>query len=765
MSLESKQYSDSEKKSSDLKSSATPSLLVFRKNQNQFSERSIEMEQDKENQKNLNQRQKIVFNTDTFNPNDFKSPKDIVDSIVFNTNLIKNNIGVLKKNNLAKSAEVGGDVRKINSINRHNMSHLPEQPKPIVNKLNMRDEEDIETENEFYDLMHTNNINLQTNPTKDYNITEDADITKSPKPKYAYEDGNNYYCLISLLIINCLELLPTQMGNDLINNGRMKNKLAQMATLETNSGDIASDKIMIKSNINVNVDSEMENYKVTRHIDKDNERDSKKKNSIFEDRKSPIFHDSKRNKDNNSTNHKILIYDPNNVMTDLNDDSDKYLKKIKKNDDIFSKNKNSSSKLVIKENKQKSKNDNNNKDSKAVDEESVINYEENDEDIIEYPYRICFICDNYRESSQVFYGECCHYFCWKCGKKYYESKIDKNDYNFKCPLFKCQMPIKIQMIMKIISDSHYEKLVKDQNEPVLDGNLLQQPSTNLQKVLNLDKENNQNIQTTTGNNIKTTKDNKDNKESKDKSYRVTTAHLESNENMLELKTETKKRLERELKQADEEKQDKVVMMKNLIKIDNFNNDLIVNYLKNKERYCHNCGEPSLFEIRKHIIKCLNCFQVMCKFCMKSYHSDHFDLASFNYCKVYFRSRLQIVDVTSQSKPKEFVVNMIIILISYFIFYFGFMSQIKNWLEEKIDPYGRYKLKNREVDNNDNNINITTSNIANTNYDYKGNSGFMERFYCIKVFSYYIILIITIMIAVVILLLVCPFFPILIALFK
>jgi len=151
--------------------------------------------------------------------------------------------------------------------------------------------------------------------------------------------------------------------------------------------------------------------------------------------------------------------------------------------------------------------------------------------------------------------------------------------------------------------------------------------------------------------------------------------------------------------------------------------------------------------------------------MKSYHSDHFDLASFNYCKVYFRSRLQIVDVTSQSKPKEFVVNMIIILISYFIFYFGFMSQIKNWLEEKIDPYGRYKLKNREVDNNDNNINITTSNIANTNYDYKGNSGFMERFYCIKVFSYYIILIITIMIAVVILLLVCPFFPILIALFK
>ena len=62
------------------------------------------------------------------------------------------------------------------------------------------------------------------------------------------------------------------------------------------------------------------------------------------------------------------------------------------------------------------------------------------------------------------------------------------------------------------------------------------------------------------------------------------------------------------------------------------------YIRMKTIFCFNCGYPALFGRNcRDYVKCLNCLQLICKYCCKAYDDDHLNIRSGNYCKVYFRT--------------------------------------------------------------------------------------------------------------------------------
>lgn len=61
------------------------------------------------------------------------------------------------------------------------------------------------------------------------------------------------------------------------------------------------------------------------------------------------------------------------------------------------------------------------------------------------------------------------------------------------------------------------------------------------------------------------------------------------------------------------------------------------YNKNKDIYCNRCLKPTLFtKINGYFIKCLNCHQRICKYCLKEFNDHHMDIMNENHCKVYYR---------------------------------------------------------------------------------------------------------------------------------
>ena len=67
------------------------------------------------------------------------------------------------------------------------------------------------------------------------------------------------------------------------------------------------------------------------------------------------------------------------------------------------------------------------------------------------------------------------------------------------------------------------------------------------------------------------------------------------------------------------------------------NENFFKFKKNKIQFCNKCGEPTLFnKTGTKFIKCLNCLQKICKYCIKEYDNTHLDINIKNHCKVYFR---------------------------------------------------------------------------------------------------------------------------------
>ena len=68
------------------------------------------------------------------------------------------------------------------------------------------------------------------------------------------------------------------------------------------------------------------------------------------------------------------------------------------------------------------------------------------------------------------------------------------------------------------------------------------------------------------------------------------------------------------------------------------NENFFKFKKSKIQFCNKCGEPTLFnKTGTKFIKCLNCLQKICKYCIKEYDNTHLDINVKNHCKVYFRN--------------------------------------------------------------------------------------------------------------------------------
>jgi hypothetical protein len=224
-----------------------------------------------------------------------------------------------------------------------------------------------------------------------------------------------------------------------------------------------------------------------------------------------------------------------------------------------------------------------------------------------FPLKICFICDQFYLKDKTFNCENSnHHFCRRCGKGYYEEKIETGDDALKCAVFKCNNKISLATLSSLVSEKHMENFKNKRECPgdirVCDNNYLKMGSM----------------------------------------------ILYSQKHVIDVNT----------------------------------NESFFIYNKAKEQFCVKCYQPSLYgKNGKYVVKCLNCFHSICKFCMKNYSPDHFEITSNGYCKVYFRRRLKKFGTKETKYFKVFGFNILVFIASYFMILLYFYKSISNFSEK------------------------------------------------------------------------------------
>ena len=110
--------------------------------------------------------------------------------------------------------------------------------------------------------------------------------------------------------------------------------------------------------------------------------------------------------------------------------------------------------------------------------------------------------------------------------------------------------------------------------------------------------------------------------------------------------------------------------KNVLDINN--NQLFFINQNNKTLFCPICNKDSLFIFpNSEYYKCLNCFNIICKYCRKKFFSSHMDLNSNNHCKIKFRKNdNKECNIFSYNYINKFLFVILISFISYILLYFG-----------------------------------------------------------------------------------------------
>jgi hypothetical protein len=225
-----------------------------------------------------------------------------------------------------------------------------------------------------------------------------------------------------------------------------------------------------------------------------------------------------------------------------------------------------------------------------------------------FPLKICFICDQFYLKDKTYNCEKSnHYFCRRCGKCFYEEKIETGEEALKCPVYKCTNKISLDALSSLVSEKHMQNYKNKRESPgdtrVGDNNYLKMGSM----------------------------------------------ILYSQKHVIDINT----------------------------------NESFFIYNKAKEQFCVKCYQPSLYgKNGKYVVKCLNCFHSICKFCMKNYSSDHFEITSNGYCKVYFRRRLKKFGTKETKFFKVLGFNILVFIASYIMILLFFYKYISN-LSEKV----------------------------------------------------------------------------------
>jgi hypothetical protein len=299
------------------------------------------------------------------------------------------------------------------------------------------------------------------------------------------------------------------------------------------------------------------------------------------------------------------------------------------------------------------------------------------------PYTICLFCDNYYIRGNTLSANCSHMFCLKCGKSFYEEKIEEGENQLKCPVYKCYSQISEDVLRSLVTTKHmenYEKTIKKE--------LLNKPAAN---PLNINASN--------------------------KAFTINDLSLPKQNSDVKVKMYSQRHV-----------------------FDITNNDSFRYFSKSKEQFCGRCYEPALFgKNGRKTIKCLNCWFNSCKFCGKENSDDHFNLSSFNYCKIYYRKKMIIQPPNKVSLIKDILIGIVLFILGYFVFLLGFFKHISNFMCSFLGiPYDEYKSDSR--------VEITKLNILlNT--------------------MYLVLMIISIVVILPILLFIFPYFPLIVFLWN
>ena len=105
------------------------------------------------------------------------------------------------------------------------------------------------------------------------------------------------------------------------------------------------------------------------------------------------------------------------------------------------------------------------------------------------------------------------------------------------------------------------------------------------------------------------------------------------------------------------------------------------FKKSKDIFCPKCLNPNLFsKTGNHFIKCLNCNNKICKYCLKEYTSMHLNLRLEGYCKVYFRRESE--NPEDKNYVLIFLLQLLFVIAMYLFVYSGAYLFFYNTLKEK-----------------------------------------------------------------------------------
>jgi len=297
------------------------------------------------------------------------------------------------------------------------------------------------------------------------------------------------------------------------------------------------------------------------------------------------------------------------------------------------------------------------------------------------PFQFCYICDNLNQIDFIYTTETCsHSICFKCLKSFLENRIDHNNFSIKCPIFTCNENFKEELTKNLVSEYHYKQLqiassIKASNTNSLNFNknkMIYRKNDNGEANISKNNTNNR------VENVQQLNDFKEKINSPKIPLNIRTGINNENNSPTYLNSNIRS-----------------YSKKHIVEVNNLDN--FYSYNKNKENYCKKCNEPSLYmRPCKSSAKCLNCFTTFCKYCLKPISHDHFDLNSFNYCKVYFRRKLNSLSSKNNNlnKFKNGVISFLMIIASYLILFmncFYFLSKALRTIVN-IDAYGR-KINN------------------------------------------------------------------------
>ena len=122
------------------------------------------------------------------------------------------------------------------------------------------------------------------------------------------------------------------------------------------------------------------------------------------------------------------------------------------------------------------------------------------------------------------------------------------------------------------------------------------------------------------------------------------------------------------------------------------------YPKEKLNACQRCKKEALFgKTNYYFVKCLNCQMKMCRWCLKEFDDEHFDLMKAKHCRVYFRNPVEDEKECKCTKSCicKYLCELFFVIAGFFMMFIGgfcYISSCVNYVLCQCEQKGKQKGK-------------------------------------------------------------------------